>query len=47
MATPKQIEFICSLYEDLGQEPEDDIRELNVTEASRRIKELLALKKEI
>jgi hypothetical protein len=46
MATPKQIDFLRSLYEELGQEPEDDIEELDTREASLRIKELLAMKKE-
>lgn len=46
MATPKQIDFLRSLYEELGQEPEDDIEELCVMEASARIKELLEMKGE-
>jgi hypothetical protein len=46
MATSKQIDFLRSLYEELGQEPEDDIEELDTREASARIKELLAMKKE-
>jgi hypothetical protein len=44
MATSKQIDFLRSLYEELGQEPEDDIEELNTKEASERIRELLAMK---
>jgi hypothetical protein len=47
MATPKQIDFLRSLYEELGQEPESDIEELSVGEASERIQELLAMKKEM
>lgn len=45
MATPKQVELIISLYEEIGQEPEDDIEELNTKETSKRIKELLAIKR--
>lgn len=44
MATPKQIDFILALYEELGQVPEDDVYELNTWEASDRIKELLEIK---
>lgn len=46
MATSKQIDFLRSLYEELGQEPEDDIEDLDNREASARIKELLAIKEE-
>ncbi|MDK2932376.1 MAG: hypothetical protein PWP27_186 [Clostridiales bacterium] len=40
MATEKQIDYIKSLYEKLGQEAEDDIYNLSNVEASERIKEL-------
>lgn len=45
MATPKQVELIISLYEEIGQEPEDDIEELNTKEANKRIKDLLVIKR--
>jgi len=45
MAIPKQVELIISLYEEIGQEQEDDIEELNTKETSKRIKELLAIKR--
>jgi len=46
MATQKQVEFIRALYEELGQDPEDDVERLSNIEASQRIDELLEIKKD-
>ena len=40
MATDKQIEYIKSLYEQLGMDSEDDVDDLSNREASDRITEL-------
>lgn len=48
MATPKQVNLICELYEELGQDYEvDDIEALSVSEASDLIEELIEMKREI
>ncbi len=44
MPTDAQLTFLRNLYADLGQEPEADIEDLSVKQASARIKELKALK---
>jgi hypothetical protein len=46
LATEKQINFILNLYDELGQEPEDDVEQLSNIEASQRINELLEIKKD-
>ncbi len=45
--TDKQLKFILRLYEEIGQEPENDIENLSKTEASEVIKELLELRKNL
>lgn len=45
MATDKQKKLLKNLYEELGQEPED-IDNMSAQEASKAIKELIAIKKE-
>ncbi len=41
-----QLEYIALLYEELGQEPEDDLDRLTPRQKSERIDELKALKHE-
>jgi hypothetical protein len=43
MPTDAQLEYIRNLYDQLGQEPELDIEDLTVNQASDRIGELKAL----
>jgi len=45
--TVNQKNFILSLYEELGQEPEVDIDSLTKQEASAIIQELLEIKGEV
>jgi hypothetical protein len=45
MATDKQITLLKTLYEELGQEPED-IENMTNKEASRAIDDLIAIKNE-
>ena len=47
MITDKQKKFILRLYEEIGQEPETDIDNITKQEASKTIKELLEIKKEL
>lgn len=47
MITDRQLDFILSLYEEIGQEPETDIDNMTKQEASKTIKELLEIKKEL
>jgi hypothetical protein len=47
MITDKQKKFILSLYEEIGQEPEIDVENMTKQEASKTIKELLEIKKEL
>lgn len=47
MITDNQKEYIQSLYEELGQEPEIDLDDLSRSEAHRTIRELLEIKNEV
>lgn len=48
MATSKQVNLICELYEELGQDYDiDDIEALSVNEASNLIEELIEMKREL
>lgn len=45
--TDKQYDLIMDLCMELGQEVDDDIERLSVSEASELIRELIELKKEV
>lgn len=45
--TNRQINFINSLYKQIGQEPEQNIENLTTRQASKLIDELLQIKEEL
>lgn len=45
--TDKQYDFIMDLYMEIGQEAEDDIENLSISEASNLISELLEIKRDL
>lgn len=47
MITDNQKEYILSLYEEIGQEPEIDVDDLTKMEGHRLIQELLEIKNEV
>lgn len=47
MITDNQRDYILSLYEEIGQEPEMDIDSLTRIEAHKIIQELLEIKNEV
>lgn len=47
MITDNQEGYILKLYNELGQEPEEDLGGLTKPEAHKRIQELLEIKNEV
>ena len=47
MATEKQVNFYRQLCEDIGQDADDEFENMSVSEASKTIKELIDLKREL